>query len=81
MRYDCPLRSRIDALSSSLVDDDLLIVLPNDRSPTTVSFIRIPSSPTQGTAEEWAIELPVSSVDYLVWSEANLLVAILRETG
>ena len=70
----------MDALRSYPVGQDLLMMPPDDRTPT-VSFIRIPSSPTQGTPEEWTIELPFPSDHYLVCSEANLLAIISQETG
>ena len=51
-----------------------------DRIPI-ISFIRIPSSPTQGTAEEWSIELPFPLEHYYVCAEVNLLAVILHGTG
>ena len=80
VRYHYPLKNRVSATCSFPVGKDLFLARTDGQTPI-VSFVRIPSSPTRGTAEEWTIELPVPSSGFLVCSEVNLLAIILPGTG
>ena len=73
--YRFPLKYWVNMLNLRPADQDLFLARPPD-SPQTIFLTRIPSSPSQGTIEEWKLELPFQNADYIASSQDDLLVAI-----
>jgi hypothetical protein len=79
VRYDCPLRTATSEFDPPAVDQDLFPGPPADR--TNIPFLRVPSSPNQGTVKEWTLGFQFQSSGYVVRSQDNLLAVIEQGIG
>ncbi|KAF9649084.1 hypothetical protein BDM02DRAFT_3128625 [Thelephora ganbajun] len=71
VQCDYPLKSRVSAHNSVSAGQNIFSAHLEDS--TAISFIRIPSSTSQGMFKEWTLELPFRSNGHAISPQDNLL--------
>ena len=79
VRYDFPLRADIRTFGLFPIDWDLFSW--NSAGHTSILFLRVPFSPSQGTVKEWTLEFQFRFSTYVTRSQDNLLAVFEQGTG